>query len=168
MSVRSENDRVILPSQTTCVAGTKWGDFWDWSRIRTHAQSRAELESSPARVPYSSEMRIASDDSAAPGYARPIPRPLPGCLRPSSFTNRSTSSVRRGRGPDTIHRPTQRTWTTAHCDVRHRQEQLAYEPVCSTPSSQRDIIATYAPTAKDNAMIKHFGLILLPQLPQRT
>ena len=42
----------LPPGRGTFVAGRRRGDFVDRSYVRTHAQSRADLESSRARVPH--------------------------------------------------------------------------------------------------------------------
>ena len=56
------------------------------SNVRTNVQSRAEIEPSRARVPYSAEMRIASDHNAAHWCASQVTWPLPGRLRLPSLT----------------------------------------------------------------------------------
>lgn len=68
------------PYRGTNVAGRKRGDFWDSSHVRTHAQSRAEIESPRARGPKCGRMRNSSCDTAAhrgaPVEVRTLPRRL--------------------------------------------------------------------------------------------
>ena len=44
--------RPVSSRVNTFVAERSWGDLYNRTRVRTHAQSRAELESYRARVPY--------------------------------------------------------------------------------------------------------------------
>ena len=69
------------PRSGMFVAGRGRGDFADSSLVRTSAQSRAEIESPRARVPYYGPMRIFSNDSVARRYAPVEANALPGRLR---------------------------------------------------------------------------------------
>ena len=70
-AVHSERDRVdVGPHSTgfaTFVAGRRRGEFCASSHMRKHAQSRAEIESSRARVPYTAGCEF----SAATGVRAP-------------------------------------------------------------------------------------------------
>lgn len=67
---------------STCVAERRSWEFCNPSRVRTHAHTLAEIESSSARVLYMAEMRVASDDSAAYWCAPQTTGPLLSRLRP--------------------------------------------------------------------------------------
>ena len=79
----------------TFIAETRRAEFGDFPtnahRMRSHAR---RLNPSRARALYGRKRRISSD-SAARERAAQIPNPLPRCLRPPSFTNRSTESPNR-------------------------------------------------------------------------
>ena len=51
-AIRPTREHPRLTSRTTFVVRTRRREFWDSSLMRTHAQSRAEIESPRARVPY--------------------------------------------------------------------------------------------------------------------
>ena len=85
-------------------ADTTRRGFCDPSHMRTHAQSRSEIVSLRAPVPYMAgygRMRIFVSDRTAQGCARLIPDSLPTRLRPPSLTIRSTPPVnRRSTSPE--------------------------------------------------------------------
>ena len=75
------------------VAERSRGDFPNPSFMRTHAQSRAEIESPRARGPYS-RMGIFCYDKAARRCAPVEAEAFPNRLRPTSITEWGTDSVR--------------------------------------------------------------------------
>ena len=87
------------------VAERRRGDSNDSPPVRTHAQSRSEIESSRARVPYYGRMRnygrmrIFSCDTAALGCAHHILEVLPRSLRPLPLQSRDTAPAIPGRRP---------------------------------------------------------------------
>ena len=70
-----------VPEAGTYGAVRRCGDFANSPLVRTHAQSRAEIECLPRAHSSYSEMRNATYDTAAHGCARQEPDPLPRRLR---------------------------------------------------------------------------------------
>ena len=90
------------PASGTFVVRTRRPEFRDSSLMRTHARSRAALESPRARAPNTAVCELPPGTrllTAAHGCSRQIPDPLPACLRPLSIERRNTILVCRGRGP---------------------------------------------------------------------
>ena len=83
----------------TNVVRRRRGDFPNRSHGRTPAQSRADYGCLRRTNSLQGGTRIAGDDAPARGRARPIPDPLPACLRTPLIARRNTSFVRRGPGP---------------------------------------------------------------------
>ena len=87
-ALHSERNRADVgphpPGPGIFVAGRRRGDLLDSSLARTHAQSRADIESSRARVLYMAgygRLRIFCCDSAAPRCAPVEIEAFPGRLR---------------------------------------------------------------------------------------
>ena len=65
--------------------------------LRSHART---LDASGAVIPYKAERELpATTHLRAGARARPIPDPLPACLRPLPIERRNTIFIRRERGP---------------------------------------------------------------------
>ena len=76
-AIRPTREHPRLTSRTTFVVSTRRGEFRDPSLMRTHARSRAEIESPPRAGALYAPMRIAPGDTAAHGCARQILEPFP-------------------------------------------------------------------------------------------
>lgn len=61
-------------------ADRRQGDSCDSTRVRTHAEPRAEIASPRVRVAYCHPTRIACDDTVAYNYAHPLPEVQPICF----------------------------------------------------------------------------------------
>ena len=86
----------------TFVAARRRGDFVGLSHVRTHAQSRADLESPRARDPLYGRMRILSCDRAARPCASQILEAFPGAYgrhRSRAEAPRRTSSTKSPASP---------------------------------------------------------------------
>ena len=121
----------------TFAAGTKHPEICNRSHVRTHAQSCAEIESSRARVLYIAPMGISRVATVARGCAHPILAVLPLCLRPSSFSIRTATSVVREPNPGAMASLTTRSPNTNLRGVHDKGATSVREPrdhFRSTPS----------------------------------
>ena len=109
------------------VAGRRSEDFCDWSHVPTHAQSRAEIESSRARAPYTGGREFSPPTvlrSAAP--AKYWDRFLTAYGPRRLSTQPSRPSVDH-EAPGAVPPPTRWPWISTHPGFYSMRDQLALE-----------------------------------------
>ena len=111
VSARPETDRMVPPSQMMCVAGRRRGKFRYSSPARTHAQSRADLDSFRAWGPHMARGDFSAAtmmrNAAQPNYSERFPTAYgPDCSRtdaphrpPGTKTPVLSTDCRRDVGP---------------------------------------------------------------------
>ena len=123
-ALHAEGDRTGVrahsPGRGTFVAGRRSGDFWVSSHVRTHAQTRAEIESPRVRVPYIARFNFLPTTplrtAAHPQYWRRYRSAFglrPPEPRPGFRTSTTTKQVPCTRQPLTRQAPSTVTFITA-------------------------------------------------------
>ena len=130
-ALHAEGDRTGVgghsPGRGTFVAGRRSEDFCDRSHVPTHAQSRAEIESSRARAPYMAGREFSPPTvlrSAAP--AKYWDRFLTAYGPRRSSTQPSRPSVDH-EAPGAVPPPTRWPWISTHPGFYSMRDQLALE-----------------------------------------
>ena len=123
----------LTKQAATLASDRRRRDWGDRSHVRTHAQSRADVECLARARSFYGPTRVDSHDSAAHGCARLIPDSFPRRLRLSPATGRNSVSVRRLRNPNFTPRTASRAEDTSHRDIGHNAHPPRFRPLsCGT------------------------------------
>ena len=101
------------------VAVRSRGDIRNRSRVRSHAHSRAEIESPRARVPYTAGREFFSNDTAARGCAKVEPVLFPSFLRPWKGHGLTCSTMTAIGGDDPVRALAPRAAPQPSCSMDH-------------------------------------------------